>query len=246
MNFRFFPILLISTALILVSSSFNPPEIPNPWIFTKKFVDVIKVNNQEYYVNEFNITEEDISSVKQIVKYDSYLTPEEKNRALNGQFRSVDDPDNKRILIENFRLVQRWAKEDSIDLNDIEIIRIFFELASDKQIPFYVLDHAELFVKHKSKFYKIVFNDVICLKDQWRLGYIDRIYEVDPFLNYVLKEFGENDYFEEIGLIDSIPEPPVIDTTIFVESTPQIRKANRVQKKIDKLYLKREKLLLNK
>lgn len=156
----------------------------------------------------------------------------------------------KERLNRNYQKIQDWIQRDSIDINKIEYLAFYYDLEFKRPSPFYVLDDAELFIKHGTKFYKFSMDDIIFINNQWKYGEINGVYEVNEYLNYI----SNNDYDDYLGYVaDSVAVEVVADTAAaaydYYEEAynpnlteKQTKKADKIQKKIDALQLQKDKI----
>jgi len=239
-----------------VFSSLISETSPDPTLFSKKLIETFKHNNQEFYVQTFEVTDADLAWLKKISTSSPYLTEHEKENIEADITNSTELKEKlKERLNRNFEIFQEWAKNDSININNIEYLDFYYEVEFKKRSPFYVIDNGELFIKHGTKFYKISFDDVIFINNQWKYGEIDGITEVDEHLNYI-STYDDSDYVVDTVAVvaeaveydaevayDTAAVEPYYEEMYYPNLTEkQAKKADKIQKKIDALNLQRDKI----
>lgn len=244
-------VIIISCFTYFFFSSSISETLPEPTVYSKKLIDVIKQNNQDAYVQAFKITDADLEWLKKTSLANLYLSENEKLLIEEEIGNSAELKTKlKERLNRNYQKIQDWIQQDSIDVNNIEYLAFYYDLEFKRPSPFYVLDDAELFIKHGTKFYKMSLDDIIFINNQWKYGEINGIYEVDEYLNFI----SNNDYDDYSGYaVDSVAVAAVVDTAFvaydyYAEpyypnlTEKQTKKAEKIQKKIDALNLQKDKI----
>ncbi len=250
-------IVFVTGLACLVFSSSVSVAPPDPAGFSKLFVETIKKNNQDLYVKTFEMSDTDFDWLLKTCLANPYLS-EEKKADFQQEFSDIAAIRSKMNtqLIENFTIIQQWIKDDTINISNIEFVDFYYDLEYNRRSPFYILDNADLFVKHGTKYYKINMDDVAFVNNQWKYGEIDGIQEVDKNLNYI---YRYDDY-----VTDSVAEAVydttaayAVDTAYAVEpayeedyygydqpvlTEKQSKKVAKIQKKIDALYEQQNKI----
>lgn len=249
-------VLFAGFSCFIFSSSISE-TLPDPTVFSKKLIETLKQNNQDFYVQTFGIADADLDWLKKISTSSPYLTQHEKENIEADITNSSELKDKlKERLIRNFERFQDWAQSDSININNIEYLGFYYEIEFKKRAPFYVIDDGELFIKHGTKFYKISLDDVIFINNQWKYGEINSIEEVDEHLNYISEYESYSDYtVDSVAVVaeaveydpevayDTAAAAPYYEELYYPDLTEkQAKKAAKIQKKIDALNLQREKI----
>lgn len=241
---------LCFSSCVFCLSAATPPD---PFLFSKKLIETIKQNNRELYLRSFEITGNDIESILQHALANPYLSEREKERMQEETLNKEDIVAKIKVRMDrNFTLIEDWVQRDTINLAAVEFIDFYFELELKKNAPFYAIDNGDLFIKHGTKFYKLRIDEAAFINGQWKYGEIDGITEVDDKLNYI------DDYYYESSAVDTAAV--AVDSAVAVVDTfavepyyeepyaypelneKQAEKAEKIQKKIDALYEKKEKL----
>ena len=247
-------IVFVTGLTCLVFSSSVSVAPPDPASFSKLFVETIKKNNQDLYVKTFEMSDADFDWLMKTCLANPYLS-EEKKADFQQEFSDIPGIRNKMNtqLIENFTIIQQWIKDDTINISNIEFVDFYYDMEYNRRSPFYILDNADLYVKHGTKYYKINMDDVAFVNNQWKYGEIDGIQEVDKNLNYI---YRYDDYVTDsvavaydttvAYAVDTAYAEPAYEEDYYgyePELTEkQSKKVAKIQKKIDALYLQKDKI----
>jgi hypothetical protein len=193
-----FSCLLFSSAVSITT----PP--PDTDAFSKLFIETLKKNDKELYKKTFALTEADMTWVVDTWLKNPYVTEKEKEELreksndLSGFWMSQEEG-----LTKSFDRIQKWILSDSIEVNAIEFVDFYYHLSIQKEVPFYLLHDCNLFIKHGTKYYKIFFEFNMFVNNQWKIGKIKKIIEVDKDLNLLSNagyEYEENAYCSIFGI----------------------------------------------
>ncbi|MGN6647234.1 MAG: hypothetical protein ACTHJT_11970 [Cytophaga sp.] len=251
-------IVFVSGLTCFIFSSLVTVAPPDPAGFSKLFVETIKKNNKDLYIKTFEMSDADFDWILKTCLANPYLSEEKKTdfKQEFGDLTKIHDKMNEQ-LTENFSAIQKWIQEDTININNIEFVDFYYDLEYDRRAPFYVLDNANLFIKHGTKYYKINMDDVVFVNNQWKFGDIDHIDEVDKYLDYISTY---DDYAYAVDstaavvydttaayAVDSAYAEPVYEEEYYDYDEPQLtekqsKKVAKIQKKIDALYLQKDKI----
>lgn len=237
-----------------VFPSFISETLPDPAMYSKKLIETIKHNNQDFYIQTFQINDTDLDWLKKTALANPYLSESEKLLIQEDIGKNAEELNNKlkERLNRNFEQIQDWILRDSINVNNIEYVTFYYDLEFKRRSPFYVLDDGELFIKHGTKFYKISLDNIIFINNQWKYGEINDIDEVDEHLNYISN--NEYDEYSEYAVDSVAVVEPAYDTAAAVVydyyaepyypelTEKQTKKADKIQKKIDALLLQKDKI----
>lgn len=243
--------LVLSCIVCLIFSSSIAEVPPDPTLYSKKLFDVLKTNNQEQYVNAFEITDADIDLLIKLSIENPYLSKSELKR-LQAELSDKTSLKNKLEdrLLKNYSLVQKWIKINDININAIEYLTFYYTIQVEKGSSFYTINSGELYIKHGTKNYLIKLDNALHINNQWKYGEIKNIVEVDAFLNYV-DMYDYADYSDYVGEDSSYVQAPdeydyavsaVIDTA-YISGSDQnhtfsekdTKKLFKLQEKIDAL-----------
>jgi hypothetical protein len=251
-------IVFVSGLACFIFSSLVSVAPPDPTVFSKLFVETIKKNNQDLYIKTFEMSDADFDWLLKTCLANPYLS-EEKKADFQQEFSDVANIRNKtnEQLAKNFSIIEQWIKDDTININNIEFVDFYYELEYKRRSPFYILDNADLFIKHGTKYYKINMDDVAFVNNQWKYGEIDGIQEVDQNLNYIYR-YDDYSYAttDSAAVAYDTTVAYAADTAYAVEpayeedyygyepelTEKQSKKAAKIQKKIDALYAEKDKI----
>lgn len=243
-------LILFSGLSCFIFSSMISETPPDPTLFSKKFIETLKRNNQGLYVQTFEVTAADLDWLMKTSLSNPYLTEREKERIQEEIGNSTELKDKlKERLNENFEIFNKWIENDSINIDNIEFLNFYYELQLKKNSPFHVIEDGELFIKHGNKFYKINLDDVLFINNEWKYGEVDGIEEVDEHLNYISNdEYG--DYVTdtaaavtEVEAYDTTVVEPYYEDSYYPElNEKQAKKTDKIQKKIDALNRQKDEI----
>jgi len=251
--------VFLSAAACLIFSSSVSTVLPDPQLYSKKLIEAIKKNDSVFFIQTFEVTDADLDMLAKTSLASPYLSEREKERIQEELSGRVELKAKLREqLKESFIKIQDWLLEDSININNIEFVDFYYEIEIKKRSPLYVIDNGELFIKHGTKFYKIRVDHVAYINNQWKYGEVDGIDEVDEHLNYISNyAYDDSEYAVDTSAIvepyaaesyDSVAAG-VADTAYYGDyyaepaySDKQIKKAEKIQKKINALYIKQDKV----
>ena len=228
-----FMLLLPGLSCLLFSSAVpvtTPP--PDPETFSKLFVETIKKNDKELYIKTFGFTEADMEWAVDAWLKNPYLTEKQKEEVREkAKDMSGFWTDQNEMLTRNFDRIQKWILADSIQVNAIEYVDFYYQLGIQKDAPVYLLHDCNLFIRHGTKYYKIIFEFNAFINNQWKIAKVRKIIEVDKNLNLLSNsgyEYEEDGYSSVFGIgseeisYDTLPieydaETAVVavDTTLY-------------------------------
>ncbi|MGN6647233.1 MAG: hypothetical protein ACTHJT_11965 [Cytophaga sp.] len=255
-----FILLLSGFSCLLFSSAVSVEPPPDPDVFSKLFVGTIKKNDKELFMKTFGFTEADVKWMVDTCLKNPYLTEKDKEdvREKSKDLTWFWTDQNER-LTTSFNRIQTWTLSDSIQLDAIEFIDFYYNLGIQKEAPVYILHDTNLLIKHETKYYKIIFDIVIFINNQWKVGKVKKIVKVDPnqkssfysasfpFDIGIRSEEITYDTASAVIVADTLYADSVANYDWHTELPPltekQSKKANRIQKKIDALYLEQVKIL---
>ena len=226
---------------------------PDPFLFSTKLLQTLKQNDREFYIRSFEITGGDLAVLITNALTNPYMSDRERERMQEDMLNKENISERiKGQLDRNFTIIQEWAARDTINLAAIEFVDFYFELELKRNTPFYVIDNGSLFVKHGAKFYKLSVEDAAFINGQWKYGEIDGIHEVDSKLNYI-DEYDDYVYdavdtaavaYDTTVAYDTAAVEPYYEDPYYYPdlSEKQSKKMNKIQKKIDALNEKKEKI----
>ncbi|WP_018343534.1 hypothetical protein [Cytophaga aurantiaca] len=234
-------IFLLSSVLFCFSFIYNEP-IPDPTLFGKQFVEIIKQNNEPLYLKTYSLSRQEWDSYYTKLRANIYLSEEEKleinDQRINNNISHCDAR-----LKRNFEQIQTWIMNDSLDISKLEYVNIDYRLASNKKNwPDYQLTDSFILLKHKSQFYRIKIYDVGYVNNKWVYGEIVSIQKVDAYLHEI-KEEPAVDYTISYDTLtttpienETLPVPPVSNQKKL--SKHDSLKVLKLQKKIEGIYEK--------
>ncbi len=219
-------LLLSGLSCLFFSSAVSVTPPPDPDTFAKLFLETLKKNDKELFVKTFGLTEADINWVVDEWLKNPYLTEKEKeeirekSKDLSGFWASQDES-----LTKNFDRIQKWILSDSIQVNAIEFVDFYYQLSIQKDVPVYFLHDCNLFIKHGTRYYKIIFEFNILINNQWKIGKIKKIIEVDKNLNLLSNtgyEYQEDAYCSVFGICSKEISYDTVAVGYYDESVPVV------------------------
>ncbi len=245
-----FFILFASLLGCLVFSSSVLVAPPDPGAFAKLFVASLGQNDQELYMRTFELSEGDLDWMTKIVIESPYFSENEKALIKGDSIGSAELSRNLRWhLKEGAAVLQKWIELDSIQVNNIEILDFYYKMGIIKNYPYYIIPNGSLFIKHQTKYYKITFDHIAFVNNQWKFAIIDDICEVNKNLDRVseYEDFypysGEDSIAAVVYDTMAIVEPPYDYNYDPALTSKQDKKAAKIQKKIDALYEQQNKII---
>ena len=240
-------LILCSGLICLLFSSSVAVAPPDPAIFSNVFIETIKKNDQQLFVKTFEITEADFQWIVNAFLENPYQSEKEKE-LIQLSVERIPDAKTKmdEMRLEDFKTIQQWIVSDTINISTIELVDFFYELKFKKDLPFHIIKKGALFIKHGTKYYIIYMDEIAFINNKWRYERISRIEEVPQRIDYTLFYEEEDAYPADdfIPVYDTVAAP--VDTLKIPEQAlteKQSEKADKIQKKINALYLKQMNIL---
>ncbi len=242
-------ILLLSAFSCLLFSSAVSVTPPDPDTFSKLFIETIKQNNKELFVKTFEITEADFHWLLKTLLENPYQSEVEKARIRESEEKipeTIKEMYEQRL--NDFTTLQKWITDDTINANTIELVDFFYEIKLLKEFPFHIIKEGILFIKHGTKFYTIHVDEIVFVNNQWKFGKIKGIQESPRQVDFYLFYMDEDTHvLDDFAPVYDTAAAVAFDTlkaqtdVIFTEK--QSKKADKIQQKINALYLKQMNIL---
>lgn len=174
MAFKLTLIFLLSSVLFCFSF-INNETIPDPTLFGKQFVEIIKQNNEQLYLKTYSLSRQEWDLYYTKLRANIYLSEEEKleinDRKVNNNIIHCDTR-----LKRNFEQIQTWITNDSLDISKLEYVNIDYRISLiQKASPDYQLGVSFILLKHRSQLYRITIYSVGYVNNRWVYGEISNI-----------------------------------------------------------------------
>ncbi len=253
-------IVLFSSLLVIVLSSFISTPVPDPEIFGKEFIETIKKKSRDAYINKYSISKEDFTWTTTQISGASYI-PEELKKSYQ-EYLLKDSSFNKEVrrhLSENYDAIEAWIKKDTIDISQLSYVQTFYDIKYIHNMVFNAMDEGAIFVKYKSSYYTITIGRVLFINNKWVYGENLRITKVDKYLKQMPGERTADAYdevaYDTVAVVaeaveDSIivhDEYSLVQDELVIDNNAsrysglnpkQAKKIEKMQKQIDALYKK--------
>jgi hypothetical protein len=216
-----------------MSSFDNPIPVPDPEVFGKKVIEVIKTGDTTLYKNTFMVEKEMLISFCEEALKDPYSSAGRKEN-FREQYRSNIEkalPKLSKTLTKNIQTIERWKEIEKISLNKIAYLRTYFKLVYDQRTGTFIVNNADVIVQHDSTFYALEFEEILLIKNKWYGGKLENISKsATPDF---LEEYSYESTTEEGVAVDTVAMEPI---EILKSDEKKLKKLNRLNKKIDKIY----------
>lgn len=223
--------LISACSLLLTATSFKHGRVPDPEDYARSFVDVLRKKDRELYLNTFALTTSDLAWLSKIINANPYMTEGGKQSWNSRIGDSVLFIQNIREdLGRNYNHIERWCKEDTIDLSQLEYATCYFELEYDPKEPFYICEDLMICVKYKDKYFAFSIDEAVYVNGRWTYGEVDGISERNQYWKYV----SETNYTEYSISVDSAAAPAYYEEAVPVEAPAAEMVLNKKQQKIQK------------
>lgn len=242
--------LFVVLTLVLASFSFKlDEEIPNPEDYTKLFLEVIRKNDRQLYLNTFSVNKDDIGWMYMGLANNPFSTPEDKqylNLKLTDSSEFIRNTNNE--LNEGYDNLVNWKETNQIELSQVEYLTVDYEIAHDPKKPFYLCEDLNIYVKYQDKYFRIAIDEAIYLNGKWRHGKIVDISESDQYLMRIKKYDSEEAYDVDSMVAYADTGSVYADTAAVAPagydgySREMTKKQQKIQNKIDALHKKEYEL----
>lgn len=232
-------LLPVFITLLMVSSSYKSEQISDPEVFASKVWSFLQKKDSVGFVNFLKLSKEDVLYITTAINNDKFLPANKKEDAMkfindtsfftkiNGQTSTA------------YSKVQKFFKENNLDISKSTIAYIEFEIEKDDNLPFIILEDLDLVVQLNTKNYKVRFDDIIQLKGVYkgiRGGNVVK-------LNENFRE--EYEYNSDEYSVDSTAVSAVVDTVSVIDESANASMnydQSQMSAKQKKYYKKIEKL----
>jgi len=243
---KFKSLLIFALFLTFPMLSFQHTSAPDPEDFAKKLLELIRKNNKEEYLKSFSITYQDVLYMRNIVENDVHVSPEEKAEWSRKLEDTTKLTNINEALNEGYNQVMEWVRKESINLNELEYVRMYYKMDYEQRGHVHVLERVLLFVKFKEKYYCLGVSQVAYLNGRWAFGEIREINEYDQYLEYAEGGYGNNaDDYDSYGLdstsVDTAMAAP--DEYYEIDSAAAEPVLTKKQQKLEKKIAAQQKKL---
>ena len=231
MTFKLTVTFLLSLALCCFSFIQNEP-VPDPSLFGKHFVEVLKQNNEQAYIQAFSLSNEEWLGYYNQSKSNPYLSEDEKSKITLNKLEYLKSHWNSELK-DSYKRITQWSILDSIDISKIEYVDIDYKLILDeKDNPNYRLTETYILIKYEDQLYRIRSFYTEYINNKWVYGRISSIDKVDAYLHEI-KKLKES---TAVNDTDSLIIFPISNQKKL--SKHDSLKVVKLQNKIDDIYKK--------